>query len=208
MMVMVDTWKQRADILQAEKDELVASAVALAARIAELEAKTAVSMGVGSGSGRLFVHGDYESIKAAQEKIFRLEAAEARIAELEAERANTEKYLAEIVQERIDEIGAEAEAFDRDAINTLRTLLQQSDGFDWTDGWSPQDAYDFLTTERQEAWNAYERERKRAEAAEARNAALVKALRDIEELGAHPTPWYVTCGLLVDIARTALGDSP
>ncbi|MEX5769103.1 hypothetical protein AB4Y55_25490 [Serratia nematodiphila] len=35
-------------------------------RIAELEAKTAMTMGVGSGNGNLFVHGDYDSIKAAQ----------------------------------------------------------------------------------------------------------------------------------------------
>lgn len=104
---------------------------------------------------------------------------QARVEELEAEAANTEKYLAEIVSERIEEIGAEADAFDKDATNTLKALLEQSEGFDWRDypdGWSSQDAYDFLTTDRQEAWNSYERERKRAEAAEARNAALVKAL--------------------------------
>lgn len=32
----------------------------------ELRAKTSVTMGVGNGDGQLFVHGDYDSIKAAQ----------------------------------------------------------------------------------------------------------------------------------------------
>jgi hypothetical protein len=54
-------------------------------RIAELEKRTAVCMGVGDGSGQLFVYGDYDSIKAAQAGVFRREAAEARIAELEGD---------------------------------------------------------------------------------------------------------------------------
>lgn len=44
-----------------------------------------VSMGVGDGSGSLFVYGNYESIKATQSKIFELEAARKHIAELEAQ---------------------------------------------------------------------------------------------------------------------------
>ena len=36
------------------------------ARIVELEEKTSTAMGVGSGSGNLFVYGDHDSIKAAQ----------------------------------------------------------------------------------------------------------------------------------------------
>ena len=43
------------------------------AEIEALRAKTTVTMGVGSGDGKLFVHGDYESIKAAQEIVFRAE---------------------------------------------------------------------------------------------------------------------------------------
>lgn len=35
-------------------------------RAREAEAKVGVTMGVGDGSGQLFVHGDYDSIKAAQ----------------------------------------------------------------------------------------------------------------------------------------------
>ena len=38
----------------------------LCRQVETLREKTAVTMGVGDGSGKLFVHGDYESIKAAQ----------------------------------------------------------------------------------------------------------------------------------------------
>lgn len=40
---------------------------------AELRAKTSVTLGVGDGSGSLFVHGDGDSIRAAREKLFELE---------------------------------------------------------------------------------------------------------------------------------------
>ncbi len=59
-------WKQRAE--DAEK------------RIAELEAKTAMTMGVGSGNGNLFVHGDYDSIKAAQAIVLENESLRAKLA--------------------------------------------------------------------------------------------------------------------------------
>ena len=42
-----------------------------------------VTLGVGAGNGQLFVHRDYDSIKAAQTKLLELEAARIRIAELE-----------------------------------------------------------------------------------------------------------------------------
>jgi hypothetical protein len=47
---------------------------------AELAALKAVTMGVGDGSGNLFVHGTYESIKACQALIFRMEKAESALA--------------------------------------------------------------------------------------------------------------------------------
>jgi len=43
---------------------------------------TAVTMGVGSGDGNLFVHGDYESIKAAQALVFRAERLEKALEEI------------------------------------------------------------------------------------------------------------------------------
>ncbi|HEN7340387.1 TPA: hypothetical protein U7N74_002134 [Serratia marcescens] len=51
-----------------------------AKRIAELEAKTAMTMGVGSGNGNLFVHGDYDSIKAAQAIVLENESLRAKLA--------------------------------------------------------------------------------------------------------------------------------
>ena len=57
--------------------------------IERLRAMTAASMGVGDGNGQLFVHGDYASIKAAQEIVFRMERAEA---ERDALRADAERY--------------------------------------------------------------------------------------------------------------------
>lgn len=52
---------------------------ALQAERDALRAKTAVTLGVGSGGGSLFVYGDYESIKAAQDFIFRAERAESAL---------------------------------------------------------------------------------------------------------------------------------
>ncbi|MGP1191372.1 hypothetical protein ACJ8JY_03535 [Serratia sp. CY54039] len=49
-------------------------------RVAELEAKTAMTMGVGSGNGNLFVHGDYDSIKAAQAIVLENESLRAKLA--------------------------------------------------------------------------------------------------------------------------------
>ncbi|MCF1610139.1 hypothetical protein LQ759_09620 [Serratia marcescens] len=49
-------------------------------RIAELESKTAMTMGVGSGNGNLFVHGDYDSIKAAQAIVLENESLRAKLA--------------------------------------------------------------------------------------------------------------------------------
>ncbi|WP_273835609.1 hypothetical protein [Serratia marcescens] len=73
----------------AQRNSVVASADVLAVfaeleakdkRIAELEAKTAMTMGVGSGNGNLFVHGDYDSIKAAQAIVLESESLRARLA--------------------------------------------------------------------------------------------------------------------------------
>ncbi|MES2533330.1 MAG: hypothetical protein V4636_19965 [Pseudomonadota bacterium] len=61
-------------ILTTAEDRAVRAIVAALSRNAELEAKTALQMGVGDGVGQLFVYGDYESIKAAQAMALRLEA--------------------------------------------------------------------------------------------------------------------------------------
>lgn len=54
-------------------------------RIAELEEKTGTTIGVGDGTGKLLVHGDYDSVKAVQKMIFRMEAAEAELARRDAQ---------------------------------------------------------------------------------------------------------------------------
>ena len=50
-------------------DRAMARVDELKQEIERLASKTAVTMGVGNGAGQLFVHGDYDSIKAAQEII-------------------------------------------------------------------------------------------------------------------------------------------
>lgn len=89
------------DQLHAHREEYAAARVAAetAALRAELDAlrlKTRCAMGVGDGSGRLFVYGDYDSIKAAQRTVLRAEALqrerdEAR-AEAERLRKDAERY--------------------------------------------------------------------------------------------------------------------
>jgi len=59
--------------------------IALIEQLEALKAKTSMTMGVGMGDGNLFVHGDYESIKAVQGIVFRMEAAEAQVKELTAD---------------------------------------------------------------------------------------------------------------------------
>jgi len=43
---------------------------ALRAEVERLKSMTAVTMGIGRGDGKLFVHGDYDSIKVAQSRMF------------------------------------------------------------------------------------------------------------------------------------------
>ncbi len=52
------------------------------AEIEAMRAKTAMTMGVGTGDGKLFVHGDYESIKAAQEIVLERDGLRAEVERL------------------------------------------------------------------------------------------------------------------------------
>ena len=52
---------------------------ALRAEVERLRSMTAMTMGVGSGDGNLFVHGDYESIKAAQAIVLERSALRAEV---------------------------------------------------------------------------------------------------------------------------------
>lgn len=66
--------------IMGQNDGMVRELEAKDKRIAELEAKTAMTMGVGSGNGNLFVHGDYDSIKAAQAIVLENESLRAKLA--------------------------------------------------------------------------------------------------------------------------------
>lgn len=58
---------------------------ALLAALEELKAKTSTCMGVGNGSGNLFVYGDYDSIKAAQRIVLESEKLRAALEEKDQE---------------------------------------------------------------------------------------------------------------------------
>lgn len=71
-----------------------------------------------------------------------------RFKELEAEVIALRDHLEECVQDRLSEINAEAEAYDRDASKTLVQLCEELPGFDWNDypeGLGIQEACDFIT---------------------------------------------------------------
>lgn len=61
-------WSRRIQL-----DEVIAERDSLRAECDALRAKTSMSIGVGDGTGNLFVHGDYNSIKRVQELIFECE---------------------------------------------------------------------------------------------------------------------------------------
>lgn len=63
--------------------------------IERLKAITCTSMGVGDGSGQLIVHGDYDSIKAAQRILWERDDLKTRAAELEG-------LLREMIQQHVE----------------------------------------------------------------------------------------------------------
>lgn len=70
-------WKARGEVEQAIID-------GLRGEVAELEAKTRTVMGVGSGSGNLFVYGDYDSIKSAQKIVIERDQLRAELSAIKA----------------------------------------------------------------------------------------------------------------------------
>lgn len=80
-----------------------------------------------------------------------IEALRQRVKTLESDNEALTKHLDDCVQERLEEINAEAEAYDRDATNTLAKICETCPAFDWSDypeGLTTQDAYDFLMEDR------------------------------------------------------------
>lgn len=113
--------------LQKEKD-------ALQAECESLRAKTGMSLGVGDGTGNLFVHGDYDSIKHVQALIFECEKLrkDAVQGEPVAEAITVMKALAAILRKahgRIDaetgeciDIGAECMAIRREFDRRIKSV--------------------------------------------------------------------------------------
>ena len=71
----------------------------------ELRLKTAMTLGVGEGSGQLFVHGDYESIKACQRIIFEREAFWKKLDAMEIERDEANESARQAIERIAGYIG-------------------------------------------------------------------------------------------------------
>lgn len=82
--VMPETYEN----LQKERDQLKA----------ELTKATQVSLGVGNGSGNLFVHGSFEAIKTCQEKLLLMEELKAEVERLREVLVHAEKICTFIPQ--------------------------------------------------------------------------------------------------------------
>lgn len=105
---------------------------AQAAEIEALRAKTAMTMGVGTGDGKLFVHGDYESIKAAQEIVLERDALRAEMDEWKA--------VAKWESEQHDSVFKEARALNEraerlaEALRMIESAKDRGFGIDYARG--------------------------------------------------------------------------
>lgn len=103
--------EQAARAAYAEVEALRAEIEALRAEVERLKSMAAVTMGVGSGDGNLFVHGDYDSIKAAQALVLRAER------------------LAEALRELVD-VFSESGMYDEEVFDKARAALAKEDSND------------------------------------------------------------------------------
>ena len=62
-----------------------------------LKEKVSVTMGVGSGGGNSFVHGDYDSIKVLQGKLLEMERLRSENERLKAERVDLEQFRGALI---------------------------------------------------------------------------------------------------------------
>lgn len=108
------------DALHAQAHALLARTRADAgAELERLRKMTSMTLGVGDGSGSLYVHGDYDSIKACQAKLLEADA-------LRAQLIRTEEDLRSIAKDR-DTYRAQlatAEARVRELEDGIRAVLQ------------------------------------------------------------------------------------
>jgi hypothetical protein len=106
----------------------------------------------------------------------RLAEKDGEIERLKEENIAHEKHLKELVDEELEALNAEGEAFDKESCNVLRLLCERTPGFSWSDfpdGMSPDDAFEFLTSDRTETAAYFTRQ---LTAAQAKIAELEKAL--------------------------------
>jgi hypothetical protein len=97
-----------------------------------------------------------------------IDALTARLAKAEAELAEAKKWEDELVEERLQEINAEAEAFDKECWQALKRLCEEQPGFDWRDypdGLTAADALDFMREHINGIVDAGNRRAERAESA-------------------------------------------
>lgn len=131
-----------------------------------------------------------------------LNAAIARAEKAEAEVAETRKWVDEIVRERLDEINAEGEAFDKASTNCLRNILRNLCGeageetINHPDGWNDDFAYECVAEE-------FRRRDRMIETLRADASALRIALAALAEDG-RTARWQNAPHDLLRAARAAL----
>ncbi len=74
---LVNSYGRTSQLAQTIADHVALTPADMASVITELRKKTAMTLGVGEGSGELYVHGDYDSIKACQAKLLEHETLRA-----------------------------------------------------------------------------------------------------------------------------------
>ena len=112
--------------LNRENADLRAQCGGMQMEIDELRAKTAVTCGVGDGSGQLFVHGDYDSIKQVQHLIFEVERLRK---EVSVQRAGADAWKLKHDQMKADRAAcwAEFKALVKSSMDNEKYLNEQID---------------------------------------------------------------------------------
>lgn len=132
-----------------------------------------------------------------------------RAEKAEAEVAETRKWVDEIVRERLDEINAEGEAFDKASANCLRNILRNLCGeageetINHPDGWNDDFAYECVAEEMRRRDRALEKAQ--AEAARLREALdAIKSLGRVDMRGCWEHELRDIIGSMTDGAARAL----
>lgn len=114
-----------------------------------------------------------------------LAAKEAEIERLRQDNETLTKHLDDCVEERLQEINAEAEAFDKECWNALRSVCESRPSFNWSDfndSMTADDAAQFLYEDFRASDDAVAHYQKRRTTAEAALKAAREALRHAWEI--------------------------